>query len=176
MLQQVLSIRRTILHLTDHTNQFRMQTVHSQIDHGTLTGLYDLVFHLLLHLRYHLLDTSRMDTSVLYQLMQGQTSDLTANRIESGKNDSLRRIIHHDLNTGSGLQSTDITSLTTDDTAFDLVRFNMEHGNRVLDSRLRRYPLDRLDHDLLRLLISGHLRLLDDLVDVRSGLRLCLIL
>ena len=36
--------------------------------------------------------------------------------------------------------------------------------------------LDRLDHDLLRLLISGHLRLLDDLVDVRSGLRLCLIL
>ena len=105
-----------------------MQTVHSQIDHGTLTGLYDLVFHLLLHLRYHLLDTSRMDTSVLYQLMQGQTSDLTTNRVESRKNDSLRRIIHHDLNTGSGLQSTDITSLTTDDTAFDLVRFNMEHG------------------------------------------------
>ena len=41
-----------------------------------------------------------------------------------------------------------------------------DSGNRVLDRRLRRYPLDRLDHDLLRLLISGHLRLLDDLVDV----------
>jgi len=42
------------------------------------------------------------------------------------RHDSLRRIIHHDLNTGSGFQSTDITSLTTDDTAFDLVRFNMD--------------------------------------------------
>ena len=94
-----------------------MQTVHSQIDHGTLTGLYDLVFHLLLHLRYHLLDTSRMDTSVLHQLMQSQTSDLTTNRVESRKNDSLRRIVNNNLYTCSGLKGTNVTSLTTNDSS-----------------------------------------------------------
>ena len=52
----------------------------------------------------------------------------------------------------------------------------MEDRDRVLDRCLSRYPLNRLDHDFLSLLIGRHLRLLDDLIDVRGSLCLRLIL
>ena len=39
-------------------------------------------------------------------------------------------------------------------------------GDGVLDSRLRSQALDRLHDDALGLLVGGHLRFLDDLVDI----------
>ena len=108
--------------------------------------------------------------------MQRQASDLPTHRVEARQDNRLRRIIHDDLDAGSGLQSTDVTSLTADDATLDLIRLDMEHRDRVLNSGLRSYPLDRLDHDLLRLLVGRHLGLLNDLIDVRSRLRLRLVL
>lgn len=64
MLQQILSVGRAVLHLTDDTHQFGMQSVDAQVDHRTLTGLNDLVVELLLNLSYDLLDACGMDTSV----------------------------------------------------------------------------------------------------------------
>ena len=46
----------------------------------------------------------------------------------------------------------------------------MKDGDGVLDSRLRSQALDRLDDDALGLLVGGHLRLLDDLVDIALSL------
>ena len=82
MLQQVLTVRRTILHLTDDAYQLRMQAVDTEVDGGTLTGLDDFVLQLLLHLGHHLFNTCRMDTTVAHQLVQGQTAGLAAYGIE----------------------------------------------------------------------------------------------
>ncbi len=148
-----------------------MQAVHTQIDHGTLTGLHHLVFHLLLSPS---LPPPRYEPGGYVRPVPTGARPDGRSHDEPGRNRT--------STIASGVSSTTISipvaasnarmlrPFTTDDTAFDLVRFDMEHGNRVLDSRLRRHPLDGLDHDLLRLLVGGHLRLLHDLVDVGSGL------
>ncbi len=82
MLQEVLTIRRTILHLTDDTNQLWVQTMDTEVNSCTLTCLDDFIIQLLLHLGYHLLDTGWVDTSVSYQLVESQTANLTTNRVE----------------------------------------------------------------------------------------------
>ena len=82
MLQEVLTIRRTILHLTDDTNQLWVQTMDTEVDSCTLTSLDDFIIQLLLHLGNHLLNTGWVDTSVSYQLVESQTANLTTNRVE----------------------------------------------------------------------------------------------
>lgn len=69
MLQQVLTIRGTVFHLTDDTDQFGVQAMDTQVDGGTLTRLDDLILQLLLHLGNNLLDAGRVDTSVTHQLV-----------------------------------------------------------------------------------------------------------
>ena len=147
MLQQVLTIRRTIFHLTDDTDQFRMQTVDTQVDGSTFTRFNNFFFHLFAYFSYHFFDTGRMDTTVSHKLMQGQTGNFTANRVEGRKNDCFRSIVYNDFNTGSSFQSTDITSFTSDNTSLDFIRFDMEYCNRVFNGSFRSHPLDRLDND-----------------------------
>ena len=108
--------------------------------------------------------------------MESQTADLTANRIEARNHDGLRGIINYDLNAGSGLECTNVTTLTPDDTALHLVVVNMEHADRVLDSSLSGHTLDGLDDNLLGLCISIELGLVHDLIDIAGSSRLGLIL
>ena len=117
-----------------------------------------------------------MDTTVAHQLMESQTTSLTTYRIETTDNDSFRRIIDDDFHTGSGLKSTDISSLTTDDAAFHLIIIYMEHADGVLYSSLRSYTLDGLNHNLLGLLVGIQLGLIHNLVDITSGSGLGLVL
>ena len=124
-----------------------MQTVDTQVDGRTFTRFDNFFFHLFAYFSYHLFDTGRMDTSVSHKLMQGQTGNFTANRVEGRKNDCFRSIVYNDFNTGSSFQSTDITSFTSDNTSLDFIRFDMEYCNRVFNGSFRSHPLDRLDND-----------------------------
>ena len=83
MLQQVLTVRRTVFHLTDDADEFGVQTMNTEVDGGALTSLDDLVVKLLLDFGNHLLDTCGVDTAIADQLMEGQTADLTTDRIET---------------------------------------------------------------------------------------------
>ena len=172
MLQQVLTIGRAVFHLTDDTNQFRMQSVNAQVDGSTFTGFYDFFFYLFAHFGYHFLNTCRVNTSVRYQLMQGQTSHFATYRIECGKNDCFRSIVYNDFYTGSRFQSTDITAFTTDDASFDFIGLNMEYGYGIFNSCLCRYSLDRLYYDSFGFFAGRQFRIVHDIVDVR--LCLCL--
>ena len=83
MLQQVLTIRTTVFHLTDDTNQFWMQTMDTQINGCALTCLDNLIIKLLLHFGNHLLNAGWVDTTIADKLMERQTADLTTYRIKS---------------------------------------------------------------------------------------------
>ena len=83
MLQEVLTVRRTVFHLTDDADEFGVQTVDTEVDGGALTSLNDLVVELLLNLGYHLFNTCGVDTTIADQLMKGQTTDFTTDRIET---------------------------------------------------------------------------------------------
>ena len=111
-----------------------------------------------------------MDTSVGHQLMKGQTTDLTTNRIKGRDNDSLWGVVYHELHATGSLQSTDISTLTTDYTTLDIVVVDMEDANGVLNSGLSGYALNSLDHNLLGLGICIQLRLVHDLVDIAGSI------
>ena len=167
MLQQVLSVRRAVFHLSDETNEFGVQTVYAKVYGGTFTDLDNLFLNLLGHFRHYLFDTRGVNTTVLYQLVQRQTRYLAAYGIERREGDSLRRIVHNDLHARSGFEGTDITSLATDDTTFDFVILNMEDGDGILCGGLGSHALDGLDDDFLCLFVGLQTGIVHDLVDIR---------
>ena len=104
----------------------------TKVDSGSFAHFHNLVFHLFGHFRYHLFDTRRVNSSVLNELVKRKARYLTAHRVEGGKGDCFRSVIHHNLHTRSRFQRTDITSFTTDDTTFDFVILDMEDRNGAL--------------------------------------------
>ena len=172
MLQQVLPVGRTVLHLTDQADQFGMQAVDAQIDGRALADLDDLLLDLLLHLGDHLLDAGGMDSAVGDELMQRQTGDLAAHGVEAAQDDRFGRVVDDDLDAGSRFQRTDVAPLAADDAALDLVALDIEDRHGVLDGRLGGHALNRGDDDPLGLLRGRQLGLLDRLVDVGGRIAL----
>ena len=116
-----------------------------------------------------------MDTAVGNQLMERETRNLAAHRVESREDDGLRRIVHNNLHTRRSFQRPDVTALTADDAAFHLVVVDMEDGYGVLDSSLCGDTLDGLHDNLLGFLVGAHAGVFHNLVDVGHGIGLCLI-
>ena len=166
VLQEVLTIRRTIFHLTDKADKLGVQTMDTQVDSGALTYLDNLLLNLLLDLCYNLLDACRVDAAVGNKLVQGQTGDLTANRVEATQDNSLGGVINDNLDACGSLQSADVTTLTADDATLNLVAVDIEYRHGILDGCLGGNTLDRGDDNTLCLLGSGELCLLDGLVDI----------
>ena len=153
-----------------------MQSVYTQVDSCALTGLDNLIVELLLNLSNNLFDTCRVDTSVANQLMESQTTYLTTNWIETRDYDSLRSIVYYDFNACSCLESTDVTTLATDDTTLYFVVLDVEYAYGVLDGGFGSYTLDSLYNDLLGLSIGVELSLVHNLVDIAGGGSLSLVL
>ncbi len=173
VLQQVLAVRRTVLHLSYQTNKLRMQTVYTQVDGCAFAYLYDLFFDLLGYFRYHLLDTCRVDSSVLNELMQTQSGYLAADGIECAQGDALRRIIYYDLHTCGSFEGADVSSFATDDAAFHLVVVNVEDAHCVLHCCFAGYTLDGLDDHLLCFHAGVQACFVHRLVDERHSLGAC---
>ena len=176
MLQKILTVRRTVFHLTYDTDQLWVQAMDAKVNSCTLTRLDNLVVKLLFHLGDNLLDACRMNTTVSNQLMESEPADFAANRIKGRDDNRLRRIVDDNFNTRCSFQSTDITPLTADDTSLDLITVDMKDTYRVLDGGLGGSTLDRLDDDFLRLLVGIELCLVYDFIDVRCSIEPCLIL
>ena len=129
VLQQVLSVARTVFHLTDKTYKVGMQAVDTEVDDGTLAGLDDFLLNLLAHFVDHLLDACRVDTAVGHELMECQTRYLAAHGVKTRKDNCLGGVVDDDFNTGGSLESTDIAAFATDDAAFDFIGVDVEHGD-----------------------------------------------
>ena len=166
VLQEVLTVGRTVLHLTDDAEQFRVQAMYTQIDGRTLTRLHDFLLYLPLHLGHHLLDAGWMNTSVGHELMECQSAYLTTYGVEGRDDDSLRRVVHDNLHTRSSLQRTDVASLASNDTSLDVVVVDVEDRDAVLHSRLSSHTLYGLDDDALGFLIGIELGLVHDVIDI----------
>ena len=113
-----------------------MHSVDSQVDAGPLTCFHNLVFKLLLHFRYHFLDTGRMDTSVDNQLMESKSGNFPSDRVEGGQKNGFRGVVHHYFNSSCSFQSPDVTSFATDNPSFNLITFDVEYRDSVLNCSL----------------------------------------
>ncbi len=176
VLQQVLSVRRAILHLTNNSYQFGVQSMNAKVDGCAFSRLYDFVVELFLHLCHNFLDACRMDTTVAHQLVQSQATYLAADGVESRDYYCLWGVIDHYFHSACSLKSTDVSSLTADNASFHLIVIDMEHAYRVFYSRFCRCSLNGLYDNLLCLLVCIEFCLVHYLVDVRGGIGTCLIL
>ena len=153
-----------------------MQAVDTQVDSCTLTSLNNLVVKLFLNLCHNLFNTSGVDTAIANQLMESQTTYLTTNGVKTTDNDSLRCIVNNDFYTTGGLQCTDISTLTTNHTAFYVIIINMEYRYTVLDGSFSSYSLDGLNHNFLCLCIRIQLGLVHNLIHISCSIGTGLVL
>src|ERR1700744_1108912 len=120
----------------------------TQFYHGPFADLHYLLLDLLTRFFHDLLDPGGVDTTVGYQPLQRKPGDLPAERVERRKNDGLGRIVHDEVYPCGGFDSTDIPAFPANDLPLDLVAFQVEYGDGILDSLLCGSPLDALDDDL----------------------------
>ena len=117
-----------------------------------------------------------MDAPVRHQPLQGALRDLAADRIESGEDDRLRRVVDDHVDPGHGLEGADVPPLAPDDAPFHLVARQMDHGDGGFRGVVRRAALDGQRDDLARLALGVPVQVLADLLEPlgRFGLRLVL--
>ena len=150
--------------------------MNAKVNAGSLTCLQDLVFKLLLDLRHDLFDTCRMDSSVHNQLVQCKSCYLASYRVESGEKNSVRCIVHDDFHACGSLQSPDVTTLTSDDTALDFVVLDRECSNCILDGSFSSRSLYSGDYYAFGLLGCIESGIIHGIIDISLCLaaRLCL--
>ena len=83
MLQKVLTVARTIFHLTDHADKVGVQAVDTQVDSCALTSFHNLLLNLFAHLVDNLLDSGGVNAAVGHKLVKGQAGDFAAHRVEA---------------------------------------------------------------------------------------------
>ena len=101
----------------------------------------------------HLLDPRGMDPAVGDQFLQGNAGHFPSDRIKSGQDDCLRRIVDDELHTRQLLQRADVPAFAADDAALHFVVRKLYNGNRSLGDAVRRASLDRADDILAGLLV-----------------------
>ena len=131
-----------------------MQAMNTKVYRGTLTCLYHLILKLFLDFLYHFLNACGMDTSVGNELVECKAAHLTAYWVESTDNDSLWSVVDNNLHSCRCLKGTDVSTFTTDYSAFHLIVIYMEHTHAVFNSRFSGNSLYCLNDNLTCLGIS----------------------
>ena len=116
-----------------------------------------------------------MNTTIGYKLVKSKATNLTANRVECTDNDSFGRVIYDNLNTGSSLKGTDVTTLTANDASLNFIVINMEYADGVLNGSLGSNALDSLNDNLLGLLVGIELGFVHDFVNIAGSIKLGLV-
>src|SRR5690606_19118393 len=142
---------RAVSHPTDETHELRVQPMPVQVDDGALAGSEDFLLDLVANLGDDLLAAGGVAASILHEFAQRQPRDLPANRIKSGEDDGLGRVVHDDLDAGLGLESADVSTLAADYAALHLIGMDVDHRNGVLNGMAGCRPLNGRQDNLPRL-------------------------
>src|SRR5690606_26624499 len=141
-----------------------------QVDDGALAGFDDFLLDLVANLGDDLLDAGGVDASILHEFDQRQPRDLPANRIKSGEDDGLGRVVHDDLDAGLGLESADVSTLAADYAALHLIGMDVDHRIGVLNGMAGCRPLNGRQDNLPRLPIRLELGLIPNFLGARRRL------
>ena len=79
----------------------------------------------------HLLNSRGMDPSVADKLLERDARDLAANGVKAGNCNNIRRVINDEIDTGEGLDGSDVSALSTDDSTLHILigELNCRNGN-----------------------------------------------
>ena len=173
VLQEVLSIAGAVLHPADHADQRIGHVRYAQVNDRTLASLQNLFFDLLRGLGHDFFNARGVDAAIRDELVKAEPRDLSSHGVEAADDDGFGGVIHNELNASGCFQSPDVSTLTANNAAFDVVASDVKDRNAVLDGVLRGHPLDGLDHDLFGVLIGSAARIIQDVLHLlcRHGSR-----
>ncbi len=103
--------------------------------------LYYIIDFLLCFL-HHLFNSGRMNSPVIYELLQRYFRYFSPDWIESRQNHCLRGIINNKVNPGKGLKSSDVSPFPPDDSSFHLIVRKRYHGYAGFSDMVSRVALD----------------------------------
>ena len=162
MLENILSKRRAIPKRAKSLHNLRVQIVNASIKGSLLTSLLNPVSHELLGLLVHLLDTCGVNTPISNKVLKSNASGLPANRVEAGKNDGLGSVVDDERDTGNLLEGSNVTALTANDAALEVIGRNVNRSYGNLASLIGSTTLDsngeNLAGSLLRFSLYPELR------------------
>src|SRR6478672_4976620 len=103
MIQDVLPITRPPPHASNELDQLGVEAMDSTLVSGLLTRLDDRGIDFLTRFVDALLDAAGVDATIRHQLLEGESGDLAAHRIEARDNHGVGRVVDDDVDAGGEL-------------------------------------------------------------------------
>ena len=104
-----------------------------------------------LSLLYHLFDSGWMNTSIYDKFFQCNSCHFSPDRIKAGKDNCFRSIINNQINTGQCFKCSDVSTFSSDNTAFHFIIWKLDNRNRCLRNMICSTFLNGCNHIFLRL-------------------------
>ena len=121
MSKHILTIAGAVTHTAEQLDDLGMQAVYAGGDDGAFAVLLDLLLHLFAGLLDGFLDLGGMYASVLNEVFERETRDLTADGIEAGDGDGLGGVVNDEIDAGLGFDGADVASLASDNASLHLI-------------------------------------------------------
>ena len=100
VVQNVLAIAGAVTHASQQANQFGMQTVDIGLEHGAFAFGLNGGVDFLLGFGDHFFNAGGVNAAILDELLQRETGNLPAHRIETRDGDGFRRIVDNQITAG----------------------------------------------------------------------------
>ena len=147
----------------------------AHVQDGLLADLVDLLVDVFLHFRDDFLDSRRVDSSVLDELVHGPSGDFTTDGIEATDDHDAGCVVDNHVHAGGFLECADIAALAPDDAALHLVAGNGDCRDGRVAGVTGGVSLYAGGQDHPRLALGVFLGVFDDSPDQGAGLVLDLV-
>src|SRR4030095_4535569 len=126
MHQNILAVTVAVLEHTNQLDDLRMEAVYAKFEHRTLSRLAHRFFDLLLGLLDNFFNPARGNAPVRNQPLKCNASNLSPNWAVARYQYRFRRVIYNQVYPSGGFNRTNITPLTSHNTAFHFVAGQVE--------------------------------------------------
>ena len=130
VVEDVLAVGSAVAQGTQGPHELRMDVVDLEVEAGLLAGLEHLGVDLIGGLVEELLDARRMNAAVGDEVLEGDTGDLAADRVEARKLHGLGRVVDDEVHAGHLLEGTNVATLAADDATLEVIGRNVHRGER----------------------------------------------
>ena len=174
--QSVLPVAAAEAERTDDLYEIRVHLLDVGFEKGFFACVDDHLVHILLRLLDEFFDSGRMDPAVRNEPFEGKTGNLAPDRVKAADRDGLGRIVYDEVNTGQGLESTDVASFAADDAALHVVPRQGDGTDGHLGSVLDGTTLNGRHHDLASLFLGFPAGFLLQFLQAESDAVICILL
>ena len=150
VVQHVLTVAGAVLQASHELKNVRVQVVQAEVErhiarffsHGGIRFFPDL--------QDHFFDTRRMDAAIGDQPLNRHLGDLATIRIEARQDNRARRVVHDQVDARRQFERADVAALAPDDTALQIVAWQIDDRDGRFDGVIGRAPLDGLGDVVFR--------------------------